>query len=228
MAGNSSPNHIVVIGDLVASQRIAATERGELQERLKRAFEQKLRHSVEIESPFTITLGDEFQAVYAGASDVFPDALEILAAAYPHRVRFAFGLGTISTPINPASAIGMDGPAFYSARRAIDQLKKNGDLFRIGWLQPSAPTLLADESLSLLSHFVTRWNRTRLLVAAMRYQGAGDQKQSVASIAAALDISPKTVYKTIRAGVLSPVMSLLSTVASFMDRQIGGIPLEAP
>ena len=143
-------------------------------------------------------------------------------------MRFSYGLGTISTAINPTLAIGMDGPAFYAARKGIDELKKSHDLFRVAWLNACAPTQLADESLKLLSHMVAKWNQTRLLVASMRIQGARHQRQPVATIAKALDITNKSVYKTISDGALAPAVSLLGMVGALMDRQLSGTPLEAP
>jgi hypothetical protein len=215
--------YIAVIGDLVASRRVPPLERGELQERLRCTFDDLRGRSPELRSPLTITLGDEFQAVYSSASGLFADTLEILAAIHPTRARFAIGLGRISTAINPALAIGMDGPAFYAARDAIADLKRSGGLFSIRWREPTPSALLADQSLRLLSHLVGKWNRTRLLTAAMTYRG-----HDAAHIATALGVSRKTVYKTIQAGAVATVVSLLTAIAALIDRQLAGVSLEAP
>ncbi len=66
-------------------------------------------------SPFTITLGDEFQAVYGGFEAVLGDTVEIIAEVYPHRLRMALGHGPLSTDLNPTAALGMDGPCFAAA-----------------------------------------------------------------------------------------------------------------
>jgi hypothetical protein len=72
-------------------------------------------------SPYTITLGDEFQAVLKNARHLFGDIITILYVIYPTKIRFSIGIGDIQTPVNPNQAIGMDGTAFYNARTGIDK-----------------------------------------------------------------------------------------------------------
>src|SRR5438270_9561839 len=100
---------LAVIGDIVLSRAIA--QRAEFQKQLRRTLDNINKRSA-MASPYTITLGDEFQAVYRDPRGVFVDILTIMERIAPVSARFAIGVGTLRTPINPTQAIGMDGPAF--------------------------------------------------------------------------------------------------------------------
>ena len=134
--------YIALIGDIVDSKGQA--RRGDLQRtlaaELKRISE---RSKSKLASPYTITLGDEFQAVYKSADNVFLDIFSILAELAPGaEARFGIGVGELTTAINPKQALGMDGPAFHRARDAISILKKSGYLIR---LQGNPPPFRADQ-----------------------------------------------------------------------------------
>lgn len=125
-------NRVVIIGDIVASKQIE--NRNEVQENLNQVLSHlNYPHRNDLLSNYTITIGDEFQVVLSEFDSVFSDIINISVNLYPVKVRFAIGIGTLSTPINEEQAIGMDGPAFYLARHGIEGLKKTGSLFRIDW-----------------------------------------------------------------------------------------------
>ena len=76
---------IVLIGDIVSSKQI--TDRALIQERLAAALEElNNRQDPDLASPYTITLGDEFQAVFDSADALFCDAISILLALHPEQV----------------------------------------------------------------------------------------------------------------------------------------------
>jgi len=64
-------------------------------------------------------LGDEFQAVFSGAQNIWSCIFVIESALHPVRFRFGLGVGGIDTAINRKQSIGMDGPAFHLAREAV-------------------------------------------------------------------------------------------------------------
>ena len=72
-----------------------------------------------IQSKFTLTLGDEFQALLTPSKTIFKllDHLEMLI---PVSFRFGLGYGTLTTDFNKDVSIGADGPAYWHAREAID------------------------------------------------------------------------------------------------------------
>ncbi|MFW5843405.1 MAG: SatD family protein [Spirochaetota bacterium] len=105
---------MAVIADIVDSRGIP--DRPEFQRRLDALLgRMSNRSGKHLLSPFTITLGDNFQAVYGGFEAVLGDAVEIIAAVYPLRLRMALGHGPLSTDLNPTAALGMDGPCFAAA-----------------------------------------------------------------------------------------------------------------
>jgi len=205
---------LCLIGDLVRSREVR--DRRDLQGRLERALGQLNRRRKGLLSPYTITLGDEFQAVYHRADTCFQDFWAIRYSIYPVRVRFSVGLGNLTTRINPRSAIGMDGPAFHLAREGIEALKRVGGDFRAGepetaghgWINPA---------LDLLSHASHNWKRNRLLVLDRLLAG-----QQAKAIARATGLSQAAVYKNIQAGALSTVARLCEEIASSLNRTLAG------
>jgi hypothetical protein len=65
-----------------------------------------------------ITLGDEFQGVYATLGDALTAAFHIRAGLRPHDVRFGVGRGPVQL-LDRERGIH-DGPAYWAARDAIE------------------------------------------------------------------------------------------------------------
>ena len=197
--------NIVLVGDLVASRRIA--ERSAVQERLRACLRQLNSKKREgLVSPYTITLGDEFQAVFSTPDRLFRDALTVLIALYPVEVRFSFAIGEISTAINTKQAIGMDGPAFHEARATIDRLKKTKSLFAIASPDGAGLTLI-NQSLALVSHTIGKWPRNRLEL----LRGL-TENHTVKQLARDLRVTDKAVYKSIDAGAIRTIVPLLEEI----------------
>src|SRR6266498_2562651 len=112
---------IAVIGDLVASRNIP--QRAAFQRKITRVLAKTTEKASGLASPYTLTLGDEFQAVYRRGDSLIADVMGIMAEIHPVRARFALGVGELTTRINPAQALGMDGPVFHQARAALSNLK---------------------------------------------------------------------------------------------------------
>lgn len=204
--------NIVLVGDLVASRRIV--ERSAVQERLRdclRQLNSKKREG--LLSPYTITLGDEFQAVFSTPDRLFRDSLTVLIALYPVEVRFSFAIGEISTAINTKQAIGMDGPAFHEARATIDRLKKTKNLFAIASSDGAGLTLI-NQSLALISHTIGKWPRNRLEL----LRGLSENR-TIKQMARDLRVTDKAVYKSIDAGAIRTIVPLLEEIIASL-RQI--------
>src|SRR5664279_291854 len=103
---------IAVIGDIVDSRAISKRE--VFQSRLIRELA-RTNATGHPAAHFSLSSGDEVEAVYIGASFLFEDLLEISAATYPHRIRFSIALGRITTAIHRDNPLVMDGPAFHIA-----------------------------------------------------------------------------------------------------------------
>lgn len=115
---------IGLIGDLVESRALKRGARTDVQRALEHLMA-KLNDDLAdaLLSPFTITLGDEFQALLAKPS-VLPVVLWAIEDAIPEvRIRTGIGYGTLSTPLKLEAAIGMDGPVFHAAREAVSRAR---------------------------------------------------------------------------------------------------------
>lgn len=116
--------YLALIGDILESRAIGA--RGEVQTSLMQALTRVNRQFEQsISARFLVTIGDEFQALLE-----VPDNLDVILATlrvelHPVELRFGLGIGGLTTPLQD-QAIGMDGPAFYRARTAIERARDQG------------------------------------------------------------------------------------------------------
>ncbi len=206
--------YAVIIGDVVASR--AASSRGALQRSLAGAVD-RVNASARrrLASPYTITLGDEFQAVYRSPRGLFEDLWALLEALHPVALRFAVGAGDIATPINKRQALGMDGPSFYRARQTMEALKKERE--SIVQVQGDPGELaLANHALRLACRLVAGWRRDTLstLVAL----GAG---VSVEAMARRMKVTQRAIFKRIRANSLREILAVAGAVESELDEALG-------
>lgn len=111
-------SYVALIGDIIQSKQVA--DRSQLQESINNAFETiHERYPDLIQSKFTLTLGDEFQALLTPSKTIF-QMLDYLEMLIPVSFRFGLGYGTLTTDFNKDVSIGADGPAYWHAREAID------------------------------------------------------------------------------------------------------------
>jgi hypothetical protein len=203
---------LAVIGDLVGSKSV--TRRAAFQRKLEKLLARTSEGAHGLASPYTITLGDEFQAVYRSADSLFADVGAILAEIHPVQVRLAIGVGELTTRINTQQALGMDGPAFHRARETLNALKDDGRLLRIGAAE-AGDWALANRVLNLLSHQIEGWSRNRLLVLAGLLRD-----QPVSEIERGLKISRVAVYKNIRAAALDDVVGICHELTTALNRAL--------
>lgn len=78
-------------------------------------------------SRFTLTLGDEFQALLEVDAPVFQIIDTLRLELNPTQLRFGIGLGEIVTAIDPLQSVGADGPAYWNARAAINFVHQKND-----------------------------------------------------------------------------------------------------
>ncbi|MCH8550931.1 MAG: SatD family protein [Natronospirillum sp.] len=202
--------YLVVIGDLISSRD--AADRGELQRRLAQCLLTLNKPAPEgLASPYTITLGDEFQAVRTRSDRLWFELMHIQKALLPARVRFSLGLGEIATPINREQALGMDGKAFYHARDGMERLKGQARTLAITGLA-DADQRWADALLQVIGSMSAKWraNRYEILCRLL-------MDQTPADIAAALEISIQAVYQNIRDGELELIMALFALLDTLLE-----------
>ena len=118
--------YLALIADVIDSKMVQ--ERFNLQKQL----EKTLRKMNELfgdylASCFTLTLGDEFQALLKVDAPVFQIIDTLRSELSPTQLRFGIGLGEIVTAIDPLQSIGADGPAYWNARTAINLVHQKND-----------------------------------------------------------------------------------------------------
>jgi len=217
MAEPRQTAYLVVIGDVIASRQIQ--DRGQLQQRLSVVLDEINQREDAPLSPHTITLGDEFQAVYQQADSLFLHAFSIMEEVHPHRIRFSFGLGDISTELNREQSLGMDGEAFYRAREGMDWIKEQRGEHRFiiqGITEPQTADLL-NNTLFLISNQINSWQLNRISILRRRMEN-----QAVKKIAEDLGISETAVYRNIYDGSLREIIRIFRLISSRIDEQLGG------
>lgn len=206
-------NYVVLIADLVASREVRA--RAQFQRRLKSVLQgASSRAGKSLASPFTLTLGDEFQAVYRDATRVFADVLSIQAQLAPMQARFALASGSLATSVNPTQAIGMDGPAFHRARSLLERLKRDERVFGVQTSDTGEWTL-GGGALAVLSGLSAGWLPARFEVLAGLLHGHSNPE-----IAKRAEISLRAVNKNIRAADLDEWKLILNEIARQLNEQI--------
>lgn len=120
MNQNASLFH-AVIGDLVGSRE--QPSRARTQEQLLAALAE-VNDRISAVQPLEPTIGDELQGVYANLHDaLYATALVRLALPESMDCRFGIGVGHLEIVGTSAYGLTQDGPAWWSAREAIDTTK---------------------------------------------------------------------------------------------------------
>lgn len=193
-------NRLVMIADIIDSRNL--TNRKQVQTGLESLLGELNGQQEQLLSPYTITLGDEFQALYDGADRVFPDILAIMRQLHPVELRFALGVGPLSTAINPERAIGMDGPAFHRARDLLAEMKHDSRTLAVTGLPDDDG--LQDAALGLFNLQLRKWQPNRLAILQQLLQGS-----EITDIAQDLGITERSVYKNIHEGGLSYAIQMI-------------------
>ena len=118
--------YLALIADVIDSKMVE--ERFDLQKQLEKTLQTMNELFGEfIASNFTLTLGDEFQALLKADAPVFQIIDTLRSELTPTQLRFGIGLGEIVTDIDPLQSIGADGPAYWNARAAINLVHQKND-----------------------------------------------------------------------------------------------------
>lgn len=166
-------NHLVLIADIIGSKEIV--QRRDFQQNFKTKIARiNNHHKTKMVSPLTVTLGDEFQGVFSTAEGLFTLVHEIQVEFGEVRLRFAMGIGSIVTEINPEQAIGMDGPAFHRAREAMEFAKKKKRTF--SYSGPENSAALTNQMLHWIGLTLDKWKQDRLAILLLKLQGLNQKE----------------------------------------------------
>jgi hypothetical protein len=113
-----------VIGDLVGSRRGEETGRREVHAGLLEALG-AVNEAVPAVQPLTPTIGDEFQGIYERLpSALLATLLVRLRLVGTTDVRFGVGWGRVVELEAERTPLAQDGPGWWSAREAIDEVRR--------------------------------------------------------------------------------------------------------
>ncbi len=116
--------YFAIIGDIKNSKKLK--NRFHVQEQLEEILKDiNKEYDNYIAANFIITLGDEFQGLLNSTKPLIEIIEKIKLKMYPTKIRFGIGFGEITTKINKSMAISADGPAYYYARKMINEIKKS-------------------------------------------------------------------------------------------------------
>ena len=118
--------YLALIADVIDSKMVQ--ERFDLQKQVEKTL-QKMNELFGdyMVSRFTLTLGDEFQALLKVDAPIFQIIDTLRSELTPTQLRFGIGLGEIVTAIDPLQSVGADGPAYWNARAAINFVHQKND-----------------------------------------------------------------------------------------------------
>ena len=118
--------YLALIADVIDSKMVQ--ERLDLQKQVGKTL-QKMNELFGdyMASRFTLTLGDEFQALLKVDAPIFQIIDTLRSELTPTQLRFGIGLGEIVTAIDPLQSVGADGPAYWNARAAINFVHQKND-----------------------------------------------------------------------------------------------------
>ncbi|HQU72226.1 MAG: hypothetical protein KDI06_17645 [Calditrichaeota bacterium] len=147
----------VIIGDVSGSKQLNSHSRYQTQLFLKSAVVQiNEEFNEDIEAPFTITKGDEFQGLVTSTEAALRIILALEKLTYPVKLRFGIGIGQVYK-MGGTLPIEMDGPAFHRANAALNfGKKKKYDYYMTS---PEESTdLLCNTVFKLMGAIKSRWN----------------------------------------------------------------------
>ncbi len=183
---------VVIIADVRGSKKMAVDERHEGQLFLKSAIVQVNENFTDdIEAPFMITRGDEFQGVLKNMSSGLKIMLEFERLLFPLDLRYGLGRGVIQK-MGSNIPIEMDGPAFHRANEAVNLAKKK-KLFIQCKTWNNGFDILINNIFLLMYAIKSRWNE-------VNYQRYWDYKRlgTFEKVGRKEKVSPQAIWDSMQ------------------------------
>ncbi|AGU76195.1 hypothetical protein D8827_00800 [Streptococcus intermedius] len=197
--------YIALIGDIIESKKIQ--DRAQVQQQLLRLMKElNWQYQDYLISPFTVTTGDEFQALFSPNSYMFQIIDQLSVAFSPYEIRFGIGVGEMVTEINKEQSIGSDGPAYWLAREAINHIHDKNDygINHISvFLADEEVTWTVNAMLAACSFIQSKWTEVQYdVLKQLLTENIYDETFSHKEIARSLGITPSAFNKRIKASGL--------------------------
>jgi len=197
--------YIALIGDIIESKKIQ--DRAQVQQQLLRLMKElNWQYQDYLISPFTVTTGDEFQALFSPNSYMFQIIDQLSVAFSPYEIRFGIGVGEMVTEINKEQSMGSDGPAYWLAREAINHIHDKNDygINHISvFLADEEVTWTVNAMLAACSFIQSKWTEVQYdVLKQLLTEDIYDETFSHKEMARSLGITPSAFNKRIKASGL--------------------------
>lgn len=157
MAKQKDKYHILM-GDVIASSDYDAQALGKNLKELVNAANETLKKQTL--SPYTVTLGDEFQGVtsslQSGIETLFYLEEQRLVKGCEFKLHYVLHYGKIETPINPETSYGMLGKGLTQARKKLTAKKRERKRFNFDLGEEEFSTQL-NRLFEVLDGITERW-----------------------------------------------------------------------
>lgn len=202
--------YLAVIGDIsrsreIENRRLFQQQLHELMERLNRQW------AAFVLSPFTVTLGDEFQAILRRADPLFDIFNQIETALAPWHIVIGVGVGRLETELFSHTSVGMDGPCLRLARQQVEQAKKQPP--RLRFAIEALQTEQVNYHLLLQTILVNRQTSNQKKIIAL-YEQFGKQQP----VAETLGISQAAVSQSLKAAHYQEVKESQQSIVAFINQ----------
>ena len=197
--------YIALIGDIIESKKIQ--DRAQVQQHLLQLMKElNQQYQNYLVSPFTVTTGDEFQALFSPNSYIFQIIDQLSVAFSPYEIRFGIGVGEMVTEINKEQSIGSDGPAYWLAREAINHIHDKNDygINHISvFLANEEVSWTVNAMLAACSFIQSKWTEVQYdVLKQLLAENIYDETFSHKEMARSLGITPSAFNKRIKASGL--------------------------
>jgi len=137
-------NYYILMGDVISSSKFDQKELSKNLKLLVESCNESLKSS--ILSPYTITLGDEFQGIASSLSSavesIFYFEEQCLKNEYSFKLHYALLYGEISTEINREIAYEMMGSGLSNARELLTKKSRSRKRFKFDLADKNLTTQL--------------------------------------------------------------------------------------
>ncbi|MHC5353062.1 SatD family protein [Myroides sp. LJL115] len=151
--------YTILMADIIDSRRVdqalLITEFTDLVEYINE------KYKMEILSPLTITLGDEFQGVIGDMVSCFKIIFSLEEFILEHslslKLRYVVNFGDIDTEINPQVAYGMLGKGLSDTRELLNSLKTSSNRFKLLSYKDIISTKIINDLFFLYESYIDSW-----------------------------------------------------------------------
>ncbi|MDJ0763349.1 MAG: SatD family protein [Myxococcota bacterium] len=208
----------ILMGDVVASSKyVGKTLQQDLGTVVKICNQ---RQEDAILSPFTVTLGDEFQGIAkdlpSAIACIFEFEDTLLSQGGPFQLRYVLHQGVINTPINTEIAYAMLGPGLTRARKMLtDKKRRKRQKFNIELVNVDLSRILS-QLFFVLEGLQGRWKKKdyELINSMLESSNNGE-------IGAKFGKNRSQIWKRRRQLMIDEVKTIKSLIAKIIHREPG-------